>query len=244
MKITFLGTSDGVPRKGHFCTSTMVEVGERIYLIDAGAPVAELMLNHDKHPNQLKAFFNTHAHGDHIVGLLPLISLCGWAFPEAQFELYVPEQRVADAFHAFSEALIGRPVRNERLPFKVYGAGEIYDDGFVKITAIPTGHCQPRPSYAFLMEAEGKKVLFSGDLAYGLGDYPAIASEEELDLFVCEMAHFDEEEIAARLATCKAKQLIFNHYQARKPPQIEALATPGRFPFPIRRAKDGDSVEI
>jgi ribonuclease BN (tRNA processing enzyme) len=206
--------------------------------------VAELMLNHDKHPDQIKAFFNTHSHSDHIVGLLPLIFLCGWAFTEASFDLYVPEDRVANAFHAFSENLFEHPVHNPRLNFRVYEAGEIYDDGCAKITAIPTGHCLPRPSYAFLFEAEGKKVLFSGDLSYGLGDYPQIANEEELDLFVCEMAHFDGEDIAARLETCKAKRLIFNHYQARKPPQIEALAAPGRFPFPISRAKDGDSIEI
>lgn len=244
MKITFLGTSDGVPRKGHFCTSTMVEIGERIYLVDAGAPVAELMLNLDKRPEQLKAFFNTHAHEDHLDGLLPLLTLCGWAFREASFDLYVPEERVANAFYAFGEALIGHPVRNERLPFHVYEAGEIYDDGVLKVTAIATGHCLPRPSYAFLMEAEGKKVFFSGDLASGLGDYPQLLNEMEVDLFVCEMAHFEGEEIGARLETCKAKRVIFNHYQARKSPQIEALAASGRFPFPISRARDGDSIEI
>jgi ribonuclease BN (tRNA processing enzyme) len=254
MKITFLGTSDGVPRKGHFCTSTMVEVGEQVYLIDGGAPVAELMLNHDKHPNQLKAFFNTHAHGDHIAGLLPLIMLSGWAFPEARFGMYVPEQRVADAFHAFREALMGKrsgdqplpdlPKREPRVQFHVYEAGEIYDDGVLKVTAYPTGHCLPRPSYAFMLEAEGKRVFFSGDLAYGLGDYPAVVSQVETDLFVCEMAHFTGEEIAPRLDTCKTKKLIFHHYQANKPPQIEALAASGRFGFPIYMAEDGDCVEV
>ena len=249
MKITFFGTADGVPRKGHFCTATMVEVGDRVYLIDAGAPVAELMLNHDKHPDRIKAVFNTHAHSDHIVGLLPLISLCGWAFREARFRIYVPEKRVADAFAAFREALgvIPRSATGERVSFQVYEACEpdvIYDDGDLKVTAYPTRHCLPHPSYAFLLEAEGKRVFFSGDLAYGLGDYPTVVNEIETDLFVCEMAHFTDEEIAPRLDACKTKKLIFHHYQANKPEQIQALATSGRFPFPILRASDGDRVEI
>lgn len=251
MKITFFGTADGVPRKGHFCTSTMIEIGERVYLIDAGAPVAELMLNHDKHPDQLAAFFNTHVHSDHIVGLLPLITLCGWAFTETRFGLYIPEQRLADAFAAFRSALVAPPkdaapkgTASDRVAFHVYEAGEIYDDGFLKVTAYPTRHCWPRPSYALMLEAEGKRVFFSGDLSYGLGDYPTVVNEVETDLFVCEMAHFTGDEIASRLDDCKTKKLIFHHYQANKPPQIEALATSGRFGFPILRADDGDCVEV
>ena len=56
MKVTFLGTSDGVPRPGHFCTSTMIEVGSAIYLIDAGAPVIDLLLKLGKNPNNIKEF--------------------------------------------------------------------------------------------------------------------------------------------------------------------------------------------
>lgn len=246
MKITFFGTADGVPRKGHFCTATMVEVGERVYLIDAGAPVIELMLNHDKHPNQLKAFFNTHAHGDHTAGLLHLVSLCGWAFRETRFDLYIPDKRVSDAFDAYRAAMgmVPRVASEQRLNFRLFEAGEIYDDGYLKVTAYPTRHCWPHPSFAFLLEAEGKRVFFSGDLAYGLGDYPTVVNELETDLFVCEMAHFTHEEIAPHLDACRTKKLIFHHYQANKPEQIEALATSGRFPFPILRAEDGDEVEV
>ena len=42
---------------------------------------------------------------------------------------------------------------------------------------------------------EGKKILFSGDLSQNLkyDDFPEIAKTKELDLFICEMAHFDFE---------------------------------------------------
>lgn len=246
MKITFLGTADGIPRKDHFCTSTMVEVGDRVYLMDAGAPVAELMMQYDTHPNQLKAIFNTHAHGDHIAGLLPLFLLSGWAFRESSFGIYVPEQRVADAFGAFCEAFVGRPVDlpGHRVQFHVYEAGVIYDDGVIRVTAYPTAHCQPRLSYSFMLEAEGKRVFFSGDMAHGLGDFPKVLSEVETDLFICEMAHCTADDLAPHLDTCKTKRLIFNHYQANKPPQIASLVDSGRFPFPISRASDGDAVEV
>lgn len=246
MKITFLGTADGVPRPGHFCTSTMIEAGENTYLIDAGAPVINLMLDHGKHPNSLKAFFNTHGHTDHLDGILSLVTLCSWAYRDASFDMLVPDQCVANGITTYLETVTGTPFPSERLRFSVFEAGVIYDDGVLKVTAIPTRHCEPKHSYAFLLEGDGKRALLSGDLSQFLakGDYPEIVSREELDLFVCEMAHFGEEHIAPYLEKCRAKRVMFNHYQRRKEPDIESLATPGRFPFPVSAAQDGEVVEL
>lgn len=43
MKITFLGTGHGVPSPDRHCSATLVEVGGKRYLIDAGAPVVDIM---------------------------------------------------------------------------------------------------------------------------------------------------------------------------------------------------------
>ena len=39
MKITFLGTSHGVPAADRYCSCTMLEVNGAHYFIDAGAPL-------------------------------------------------------------------------------------------------------------------------------------------------------------------------------------------------------------
>ena len=153
---------------------------------------------------------------------------------------------MADGITAYLETTTGTPFPAERLRFSVFEAGVIYDDGVLKVTAFPTRHCEPKHSYAFLLEADGKRALFSGDLSQFLakGDYPEIVSEEELDLFVCEMAHFGEEHLAPYLERCRAKRVMFNHYQLRKESHIESLATPGRFPFPVSAAQDGEVIEL
>ena len=246
MKITFFGTSDGLPRPGHFRTSSMVEVEDRLYIIDGGAPVVDLILANGKRPEQLKAFFNTHPHTDHVDGILSLITLAGWTYPGTNFDLYVPDKRVTDAFVAYFETLTGVDYPHDRLRNKVFAEGVIYDDGYLKVTAIPTKHCLPMPSYAFVLEGEGKKVVFSGDLSqfFRGNDFPKVVLEEEVDLFVCEMAHFGEEHISPYLEKCRARRVMFNHYQPQKESHIESLATPGRFPFPISMAHDGESIEI
>ncbi len=246
MKITFLGTSDGLPRPGHFRASTMVEIADRLYLIDGGAPVVDLILANGKHPDLLKAFFNTHPHTDHVDGMISLITLCGWTYPHTSFDLYVPDKCVTDGYVAYMETVTGVQYPHDRLRNHIFSEGVIYDDGVLRVTAIPTKHCEPRPSYAFLFEAEGKRVLFSGDLSQFLkkGDFPEIVLNEPLDLFVCEMAHFGEEHIAPYLEKCKARRVMFNHYQPQKESHIESLSKPGRFPFPISMAQDGETVEI
>lgn len=246
MRITFFGTSDGVPRPGHHCTSTMIEVGDSVYIVDAGAPVIDQLLKSGKHPNQIKAFFNTHPHTDHLDGLMQLLTLCGWAYREAAFDLYLPEACVGQGFVSYIESITCKPFPADRLRMKVFEAGVVYDDGALKVTAIPTRHCEPRPSYGFLLEADGKRVLLSGDLSQFLqkGDFPTAVADGDLDLFVCEMAHFGEEHVLPYLETCTAKRVIFNHYQKRKEADIERLSAPDRFPFPVSAATDGEVVEV
>ena len=64
MKITFLGTSHGVPSEERYCQSMLLEIGENAYLIDAGAPVMNILLRRHFDLNRLKAIFLTHMHGD------------------------------------------------------------------------------------------------------------------------------------------------------------------------------------
>ncbi len=246
MKITFLGTSDGLPRPGHFCSSTMVEIGNSVYLFDAGAPVASLILNHGRRPEDITAFFNTHGHGDHLDGLLQLLDLCTWAYKEAAFSLFFPEERVLNACVHYIEGILPKNHRfpHERLHTQVIKEGLIYDDGTLRVTAIATQHCHPRPSYAFVLEAEGKCVLLTGDLRGDAADFPKVIYEKEFDLAVCEMAHFGEDEISPIMEKAKTKRWMFNHYQQRKEAHIERLSVPERFVFPVRMAEDGESVEV
>ena len=69
MKITFLGTSHGVPARDRFCSCVMLESNGAIYLIDAGAPAVELMLQNGKKIADFRALFTSHTHMDHTVGL-------------------------------------------------------------------------------------------------------------------------------------------------------------------------------
>ena len=77
MKITFLGTSHGVPARGRNCSTAMLEVGDAIYFIDGGAPMIEefLKIRNESDLARARALFTTHTHGDHYSGAFNFISL-------------------------------------------------------------------------------------------------------------------------------------------------------------------------
>jgi len=248
MKIKFFGCSHGVPEADRFCSSTMIEVGNSIYFIDAGAPITELMRRYRRDVEATKAIFTTHAHGDHIGGLVNFTDLACWFFKKTSVDIYMTEEKPIKAIVDFVEAL-GTPFDSERIRFKVIDEGFVYEDENIKVTAVPTGHLRRkdshRPSFGYIVEAEGKRVAFSGDLSIHLrdSDFPKIALEEEIDAVICELAHFTVEEVEPYLEKCKAKELWFNHIGYTSPmEQIEALN--GKYPFPVKIAHDGDEIDL
>lgn len=247
MKITFLGTSHGVPSDTRFCSATLVELGDRAYLIDAGAPVAALLLRHDVAFERLKAVFTTHIHSDHTAGLVELCSLANWHYKEAAFDVYLTEEAGVQALSQFVLATDIVPLDEERVRLKLAAPGVFYDDGVLKVTAFPTRHMEyvGHPSFAYLLEAEGKRALFSGDLhGNDAADFPG-EQAGPLDLIVCEMAHFGPEAIFPQLEQCSVKQVLFNHVCHGYEESMAAIrAADGRYPFSVWAVEDGDVVAL
>lgn len=245
MKITFLGTSHGVPAADRYCSSAMIETGDSVYLIDAGAPTIDLLIRRGVNLDAVKAVFTTHLHGDHVFGVIQMASLFNWYFKTTDADFYLTEQAGVDAVKNVIET-VDNPLC-ERVRLKLMAENTVYEDKNIRVTPYPTRHLAHanRPAYSYLIEAEGKKVLFSGDLSGRLEkqDFPAYALENEVDLMICEMAHFGVEHVSSYLEKCRAKELLFNHvFPLHKLDEINALN--GKYPYPIRTVDDGDEIEL
>ena len=246
MKITFLGTSHGVPAADRYCSSTMIEVNGSLYFIDAGAPLIDILLRRGVDLNKVRAIFTTHIHGDHTNGIPALADLFSWYFKTTSVDIYMTEQQGIDTFKAMIRTVEGG-LDEARVRFRLMTADTVYEDENIRLTPFPTQHLATagRPAYSYLLEAEGKKALFSGDLSQHLakGDFPAFALNNDVDLRVCEMAHFGVDHVKPYLEKCRAKTLLFNHvFPLHKLDEINALN--GAFGYPIRTVDDGDEVTL
>ena len=218
MRICFLGSSHGVPEPGRQCSSTMIDVSGRIYLIDMGMMVIPALINRGIPIDAVKGVFVTHMHGDHTNGLPGFVDLLTWYFKTADPAILLPKQE-AVAVLADWTRLIG--AGNRELRYGTVLPGTVYDDGYLKVTAIATKHCDR--SYAFLIEAENKRLLFTGDLHRTLEDFPEVAKQQALDLLVCEAAHFPPTQYLPIFRQCSIKTICINHHAPRHMAAMQQL---------------------
>ena len=241
MKITFVGTSHGVPERHRACTCIMLESGGSIYFIDAGASIVDFMVSNGKDINDLRAVFTTHVHSDHTVGLVHLVNLMNWYYKRASADIFVTEQEHIDATVRWTYTAGDGTVDENRIRFKVPTQGIVYKDENVTVEYIPNAHI--KNSYSILVTEGEKRVLFGGDLSHGLKrcDVPSVI-KEDIDGFVCELAHFTVAELSPYLEEGRMKRLFFIHAKPQRYADIDAIR--GKYPFDIITPSDGDEYYV
>ncbi len=209
MKITFIGTSHGVPEPNRKCSCIMIEVGERVYFVDMGCSAMNALRTRGISIDAVRGVFITHMHSDHTNGLIEFVGLISWYFKTARptITLPMPEAgKVIDEWFKISDDF-----RECAVEYRETQAGLTYDDGFLKVIAIPTQHF--RKSFAYLIEADGQRVLFTGDLKNPQIDFPM--AEGKIDLLICEAAHFSATDYLPVLGKLDIQKICVTHYSDR-----------------------------
>ncbi len=238
MKILFAGTSHGAPEKNAFCTSTMLLIGGKIYIIDAGAPISPILVNNDLKHSDVRGVFITHEHGDHTEGIVEFCDQVTWYYKEAHPKLFFPEEKIIPILSNWLSVML--PNNKCELEMSVYSEGVVYEDENVKISARKTDHLEY--AYSFLVEAEGKRILLTGDMAYNYPDFLRITGGEEYDLVICESAHFDPGTPDEIFTQIKTKRMLVNHISPKKRHGMEAIMQ--KVSYDMSYAHDGLIVEL
>ncbi|MDD3154995.1 MAG: hypothetical protein PHS41_09010 [Victivallaceae bacterium] len=104
-------------------------------------------------------------------------------------------------------------------------------------------------SYSFLLEAEGKKIFFSGDLSAEFSDFPVAAFQGEtpVDLAFCELTHYPLAKAEKILKSIRVKQLYFSHigdWYESEAGVIQREQFIRELPYPAAVAFDAMVVEL
>ena len=242
MKLIFVGTSHGVPEPDRRCSSCILEVNGSVYLVDMGTQVVEDLRKRRIDVERVRLAICSHPHGDHTDGLISFADLVNWYFKTADPMILLPDSRLIPPLRAWIAATTnGRPLR-EGLRIETFREGVAYEDENLRITAIRTKHCEN--SFAFLAQAEDKKVLFTGDLCHPSADFPQIAFETELDLLVCETAHFSPDDCIPLFDKTKAKRILHTHVNDKRWAQALSRQMDKPHPYAYGVAYDGMEVTI
>eukprot|EP00968_Pinguiococcus_pyrenoidosus_P004026 scaffold264_cov317-Pinguiococcus_pyrenoidosus.AAC.40 len=90
--LVFLGTASCVPSLSRFTQSVALEMPGSTYIFDAGEGIQMQIQRVDFRPRTIKKIFITHAHGDHVLGLVGVLCFMGQAgVRDPPVEVYGPE---------------------------------------------------------------------------------------------------------------------------------------------------------
>lgn len=220
MRITTLGTSHGNATYCRYNSATLYETAGFCYLVDTGEPVVATMIRRSKNLDALKAAFMTHMHNDHISGLPALLKmLMKYPAEGKHIDVFLPEDcsDVLGAWLRVQHLVWPSPMITTHLT----RPGPVYDDGHLCVTAEATGHLPSAAdpnvpgSFAYILEAEGRRVVHTGDLRGDFSDFPRAALDEPCDLCVCEIAHFPPETALPVLLQAPIGRLVITHLPDR-----------------------------
>jgi ribonuclease Z len=180
-RVTLLGTGTPIPSTNRFGPCTLVEAGDRKFLVDAGRG-ATIRLGQLKIPvGRLDVQLLTHFHSDHTSGV-PDVWLTGWL--KNHFGTRTTPFRVIGPTGAreFMEHLerayaldIKIRIADEKPPASGIATdvtefdrdGVVYEEGGVKVIAFEVDHGDViKPCYGYRFEYAGRVAVLSSDTRY------------------------------------------------------------------------------
>jgi ribonuclease Z len=149
-QLNILGCGSALPTTRHFPSSQVINLRDKLFMIDCGEG-AQLQLRKSKLKfSRLNWIFISHLHGDHVFGLLGLISTFGMLGRTAELHIYSPvglKKLFQPMLAFFCRQLPYSLVFHE---FDASLATQIFEDRTLCVTTIPL--CHRIPSSGFLFE--------------------------------------------------------------------------------------------
>lgn len=223
VKIIFLGTCSGtepMPTRKH--TSFCIESNHKIYWFDAGEGCSYTAHNLGVDLLAVHKVVISHTHMDHVGGLGNLfwnirkISNRKKEMPYfGDIDLYIPNLETWEGVWKILKNTEG----GFSIPFAISAHlvedGVLFDDGNVKVRAYHNHHLPKNDSagwlsYSYRIEAEGKNIVYSGDV----GTYSDLDDVigNGCDILILETGHFKIDTAYQYFTDKNIGKLYFSHH--------------------------------
>ena len=158
-ELHILGCGSALPTTRHFPTSQIVNVRDKLFMIDCGEGAQlQFRKSHLKF-SRLNHIFISHLHGDHCFGLLGLISTLNLLGRTAELHIHSPkglETLLTPMLDFFNRQMTYKILFHE---FDTKEPMQIYEDRSLTVTTIPLGHRMPCCGFLFAEKRRPNHII-------------------------------------------------------------------------------------
>ena len=147
--VTILGSASAKPTVDRHPSAQVVNVHEQFYLVDAGEGVQRQMFRQGINPLKIKAVFISHLHGDHVMGLFPLLSTMGLYGRRTALPIYAPAPfgEILDYHLRYFDSQL--PYTPQWVQVDTTKNLKIFDSKSLEVWSVPLRHRVPTAGYLF-----------------------------------------------------------------------------------------------
>ena len=158
-ELHILGCGSALPTTRHFPTSQIVNVRDKLFMIDCGEGAQlQFRKSHLKF-SRLNHIFISHLHGDHCFGLLGLISTLNLLGRTAELHIHSPkglETLLTPMLDFFIRQMTYKVLFHE---FDTKEPMQIYEDRSLTVTTIPLRHRMPCCGFLFAEKRRPNHII-------------------------------------------------------------------------------------
>lgn len=154
-----LGCGSALPTTRHLATSQVIDLRDKLYMIDCGEGTQVQMRRMHIKFSRLNHIFISHLHGDHCFGLPGLISTLGMLGRTGTLTVHGPKE-LADYLRPLLDIFC------KNLPFEVlihpidpYQHALVMEDRSVSVYSIPLKHRIPCTGYLFVEKQKDAHII-------------------------------------------------------------------------------------
>ena len=158
MKLTILGSSSALPTSERYPTAHVLEVHERLFLIDCGEGTQMQIRKNRIRLGKINHIFISHLHGDHVFGLYGLLSTFSLMGRNTPVNLYAPIGYDTILRSHLNDFDIHLDYEIRFTPLSGKDPVKILDNKFITVQSFPLKHRVP--SFGFLFrEKPGERNM-------------------------------------------------------------------------------------
>ena len=252
-QLIVLGSSSAAPTPQRFPPAYALLVTGKLFLLDCGAPVSNLLYQHGLDPTEVHAVFLSHWHMDHIANLGLLLTQNHQYKRSEPLKVYGPRGTRGKIRRLLTDSFVVPEELSYKLELTNIKPGKTYQEALVAVTYFKTQHLEipglktrfgrKATACGMIINGPGWRIVYSGD----------VRSPKELsshiqgcDLLIHEMAHPTPKAVAEFAASARIPHVLISHIgiEFDKSPDKIVAAFSKPYKGNLIVAEDGTKIQL